>query len=596
MKKYLYILCVLSTSIYGQKVKDIDGNLYSYNTISNNEYYTLIPDINFEQKLINLGYDEVLDGKVSTKRISVIQTLNISGLNITDLTGIEDFISLKELNCSNNKIKGIEIYNNSNLVTLDCSNNLLTSINLIDAPNLETLSCNDNLLTNVNFIDVPKLATVNCRNNKLKYIEPGKASGLINLDLNNNYLTSLDLRGLTISNLDIEKNYVLGCVSVDDLTYASENFQKKEPETIFMNNCFLQGKTYIAGSNFEKALEVLGLGDGAYNNYVPTYKIEAVTNLDLSTVAFEKEGLAGIEYFKMLENLKVKSVTSLDLTKNTKLKTLAINGIELENLDVSTCLDLLYLEIGDSRLTNLDLSKNINLTRVTLGDNLISELNLRDKIKLQKLVTKGKRLANLDFTGAEALVILKITGTQIQDIDFSTNKLLNEVELVNLTNLFKLDFANNPKLARLIVRYNQNLRVLNLKNGGNQNLTANNFWSNENINLNCISVDDVEWSTVRWYARDSYTSFANECDQYLGTDNQEIESSLNFNNPVENTLTLSSAYIGNYTITSLEGKTILNGKLNENNIKIDVSSLMQGIYFLSLETQNGIVSKKFIKN
>ena len=39
--------------------------------------YTSIPDQNFEQALIDLGYDNVIDGQVSTSNIIGIDTLNI---------------------------------------------------------------------------------------------------------------------------------------------------------------------------------------------------------------------------------------------------------------------------------------------------------------------------------------------------------------------------------------------------------------------------------------------------------------------------------------------------------------------------------------
>ncbi len=52
---------------------------------------TLIPDPNFEQALIDLGHDDVLDGQVRTANISGVNRLNVNGKNITSLTGIQDF-------------------------------------------------------------------------------------------------------------------------------------------------------------------------------------------------------------------------------------------------------------------------------------------------------------------------------------------------------------------------------------------------------------------------------------------------------------------------------------------------------------------------
>ena len=57
---------------------------------------TAIPDANFEQALIDLNIDSgAIDGQVPTTAINTLTSLNVSNKNISDLTGIEDFTSLK---------------------------------------------------------------------------------------------------------------------------------------------------------------------------------------------------------------------------------------------------------------------------------------------------------------------------------------------------------------------------------------------------------------------------------------------------------------------------------------------------------------------
>ena len=58
---------------------------------------TIILDLNFEQALIDLGYDNVLDNSITTNSIDTVTTLELAGKNISDLTGLEDFIALKYL-------------------------------------------------------------------------------------------------------------------------------------------------------------------------------------------------------------------------------------------------------------------------------------------------------------------------------------------------------------------------------------------------------------------------------------------------------------------------------------------------------------------
>ena len=45
---------------------------------------TNIPDDNFEQALIDLGIDDVLDDKVLTSNINTLGSLDISGKSISD--------------------------------------------------------------------------------------------------------------------------------------------------------------------------------------------------------------------------------------------------------------------------------------------------------------------------------------------------------------------------------------------------------------------------------------------------------------------------------------------------------------------------------
>ena len=98
-----------------------------------NAQTTYIADSRFEQKLIAMGYDDVMDHSVLTANISGVTTLDIVGLQyqeIYDLTGIEDFASLTTLYCNLNKLTTLDLSNNTNLVTVNCSQNQLTSIDV----------------------------------------------------------------------------------------------------------------------------------------------------------------------------------------------------------------------------------------------------------------------------------------------------------------------------------------------------------------------------------------------------------------------------------------------------------------------------------
>ena len=56
--------------------------------------------------------------------------MDVSGLGISDLEGIEYFNQLETLNCSSNKLSGLRVAFNRKLTYLDCSDNQLTSMDL----------------------------------------------------------------------------------------------------------------------------------------------------------------------------------------------------------------------------------------------------------------------------------------------------------------------------------------------------------------------------------------------------------------------------------------------------------------------------------
>ena len=124
MKKLLLILLCLPMVGFGQ--------------------LTMIPDPNFEQKLIDLGYDNLIDGSVNTASIDTITSLDVDFSNISDLTGIEDFTALTTLWCGHNQLTSLDVSQNTALTTLWCFYNQLVSLNL--GYSINCLSAEGNLL------------------------------------------------------------------------------------------------------------------------------------------------------------------------------------------------------------------------------------------------------------------------------------------------------------------------------------------------------------------------------------------------------------------------------------------------------------------
>ena len=104
---------------------------------------TAIPDANFEQALINLGFDTApIDGFVPTANIDTVISLDVWSKSISDLTGIEGFVALEGLYCGANPISNLNLSQNLNLKGLVCSNNFqLTSLDVSQNTQLTYLNC-----------------------------------------------------------------------------------------------------------------------------------------------------------------------------------------------------------------------------------------------------------------------------------------------------------------------------------------------------------------------------------------------------------------------------------------------------------------------
>jgi len=182
---------------------------------------TLIPDANFEQALINLGYDNVIDGEVLTANISGITSLYVLALNISDLTGIEDFTALTVLNCNDNQLTSIDVTQNTALTELSCASNQLTSIDVTQNTALTELSCASNQLTSLDVSQHTALDSLNCNANQLTCLNVANTN---NPSFGWNRMQALNNPGLT-------------CIEVDDVAWSTANWTNIDPQTSFSTNC-----------------------------------------------------------------------------------------------------------------------------------------------------------------------------------------------------------------------------------------------------------------------------------------------------------------------------------------------------------------------
>ena len=124
-----------------------EGVCFSIDCDALSKSTTYIPDDNFEQALIILGLDNVIDEYVRTIDIAGIRSLDISNKGISDLTGIEDFALLLNLIGNNNNLKDIELLKGLPLKVIDLSNNQLNDLDISEFGCLYELDARGNPLS-----------------------------------------------------------------------------------------------------------------------------------------------------------------------------------------------------------------------------------------------------------------------------------------------------------------------------------------------------------------------------------------------------------------------------------------------------------------
>ena len=279
-------------------------------------YATYVPDDNFEQTLINLGYDNVLDDYVLTSNIDTITMLclttgctGVSGL-ISDVTGIEDFTALNVFACNQQQLTGtVDLSNNYALTAVYLSNNQLTGIN-INSTYLYSLHISNNDITSLDVSANTALKYLYCSNNLITSLDISNNTALTYLNVGNNQLTSLDvsqntaLETLTCSassvssptnqltSLDLSQNIALihlACnnnpisvldlsnnISLEVLSFPFSYPWQNPPPNPVLTDLNIKNNTLLEGLNLmgQMLLECLEVHDVSWANNMTNLQLE----------------------------------------------------------------------------------------------------------------------------------------------------------------------------------------------------------------------------------------------------------------------------------------------------------------------------------
>lgn len=356
--------------------------LTNFVCISQNTY---VPDDNFEQALIDLGYDSgPLDDFVPTVNIASVTNLFIQGKDIADLTGIEGFTSLVLFNCTDNLLESLDLSNNTNLQILNADRNQITSVDVTKNILLETLSIGENLLTNIDISQNTLLKFFFCSFNQITNLNIENNTNLINLSCSLNNISTFTIPIVnSLEGLEISFNLLTSLNVSNGLSIRNLICVDNQLSSLDVSNCL--------------DLDVFLFSDNNINS------INLSNNISLFGLWCENN-----------------PITDLDLSQNQDIEILRFGGTLLTNLDLSVN-SKLYRVVGN----NNQYMCNINLR--SGGNSLITDFSVTNNPQLSCILVDDPIYSNLNWS----------------QIDSTTTFVSNQTECENLSCNIQVDSIND---------------------------------------------------------------------------------------------------------------------------------------------------------
>ena len=306
--------------------------------------------------------------------------------------------------------------------------------------------------------------------------------------------------------------------------------------------------------------------------------------------------LANATNYKMARNAANQYV-AIDLNGDgeiQQLEALIITSLEIHNPNVRFSGNWLI-----NSIEGLDFFYNLtNLSCDSLGINVPVEFH--NLTYLKNLSIGNNFLQSINLSGLNSLQSLTIASDSLTTINTSVLPSLKALNCLN-NSITTLDFNQNPAFVVLNCK-NNNLTSVNLKNGvvyGTGYSLTYADWNIGNPNLTAICADANEISVIQGLLNNSASGPTNpnavitsNC-ALLGSEGFAVVEDVSiYPNPLTNTLNISGvANVVNTKIYNVLGQIV-----QENAIAtIDVSGLKAGNYFMKIETNDGVVSKRFVK-
>ncbi len=349
-----------------------------------------IPDAAFLAGLLahSGSIDSDGNGKIGEVEAAAFSgNLDLAGLGITSIRGIEYFTGVTGINLNSNP-----------LIAADISQN-------------------------------PAINSFSCTNCELRVLDV--ANG------NNTNFTTFNVTG----------NADLTCINVDNSSYSNSNWTNIPNGTGFSIDCIVNIPNAAFKTKLTTHVPDIDTDD---NGQIQLSEAKAFTGLLNASNNTSITDVIGLEAFQNITGLWLSNdgVTSADLSQNTQLTEFYIpNNSLLAELHITNLPNLLKLSVSSTRAGVLDISNSTKLTELTCSNSRITSLDLSNNKRLAILSAGQNAFGSIDLSANVDLDEVYLSSCSLYTLDLTNNPGIWKLNVTNNANLScvqvsDVDYAN----------------------------------------------------------------------------------------------------------------------------------------------------------
>lgn len=334
------------------------------------------------QVLPGVTLDSEGNATITQETIDNTSSLYLSGRQLTSLEGLDCFVNLTSLDCSQNQLTEIDCSKFSKLTDFNCSNNSLTALDLTNLTELEFLYCSNNNLSNLDVSNNPKLKKLDCNGNSLPTLDISTLRELTRLDCS-------------------------GCFSEPSRSlYSNGTIDLSNHPNLEYLYCNENNLQTLDVTQTPKLKEL-----SCYGNNLTELDLSKNTELYYLNCDENNLKILDISQNELLETLKVcgNQITQLDLSKNHLLQEISINANSISEIDLSNHKVLRYLSCSQNNLKSLNINNNPTLKILNCQNNQMYTLDISHNLQLEDILCGSQHNAE----GAEQSLVLTVNEEQV---------------------------------------------------------------------------------------------------------------------------------------------------------------------------------------